>query len=1672
MADAFIDGENESSKLPEGQDGGGAEGAFAGSGSGQSPKVRMEIWLLLIGGLLIAGMAALQVKSGVDRVAEQKFAALSDEVRYVISRRLDDHARILLAGAALFNASDTVTREQWRVFTRSQKVETQLPGIQGIGFALLVPRSGLSRHIQEIRAEGFPDYAVRPEGDREFYSSIIYLQPFSGRNLRAFGYDMLSEPVRRAAMERARDTDSATLSGKVVLVQETDRDVQAGTLMYVPVYRKGMPTDSVEQRRAAILGWVYSPYRMNDLMRGMLGDGLFRDRRLRLSVFDGQNPFPPCLLYESTSAPARSPDSSARFTRQTTITFNGRCWTLCFEQAGPGIFAEEYMPAWLTLIGGVLISILLSALMRTLLETRGQALRMAAEMTASLRQNSVALRQTTQRLSLAARAGGVGIWDWDVVGNRLVWDGQMCRLHGIAPDQFGGDFDSWMKAIHLDDRRRCEEEVRVALREAKDFETRFRIVRPDGAVRHLCCSASVQRDVSGWAVRLIGTSWDVTAQTEAEESIRRQAGLINSLLDSMPDIIFFKDVNGRYLGCNPPFVEFVGRPREAIVGRTDEELFGAAVAGTFRENDRRVLELRRPRHNEEWIIYPDGRKVLVDTLKTPYLGPDGGLIGILGVSRDITARKQAEEALRKSEEQVTLLLNSTAEAIYGIDLEGNCTFANPSCVRMLGYADAGSLLGKNMHELIHHSHRDGRPLSNGECRIYQAFRKGQNVHVDDEVLWRVDGTCFPAEYWSYPVAVNGTVSGSVVTFVDITARRQAEEALQESEANFRTFFETMTDMIIVAAPDGRMLFTNAAVPRMLGYAREELGAMRLLDLHPADRRTEAAEIFAAMLRGDRESCPLPLAAKSGALIPVDTRVWLGKWNGVDCIFGICKDLRAEQEAKQRFERLFRSNPNPIALSTLPDRRFMDVNEAFLKKTGYAREEIVGKTSAEIGLFLDPDESASVSEKLVADGRISDFEMRLRRRDGTVREGLFWGEVFSSQDRPYLLTVMIDITDRKRAERELARLSGIQRELMRLATDFVNVPMERQDAAINQSLETMGRLIRADRAYLFAYDFAAGVMNNTHEWCGPGITPEIGNLQAVPNDMIPAWVEAHRRGETVHVPSVAALPADGNLRRILEPQGIRSLVTLPLMQGGVCLGFVGFDAVREERAWREEDVSLLRVLAELYAHFEARRAAEQATRELQKDLMQARDAAQEAARAKSLFLANMSHEIRTPLNAILGYAQIMERECKACPVVWQLNAISRSGEHLLTLVTDLMELVRSDERAVVPNPCEFDFYALLEDVRLMFLRHPEGRSLTLEANHAPEVPRLISADQGKIRQILVNLAGNAVKFTKDGYVRLLASVAAAGGDGVTIAVDVEDTGCGIPEEERERIFNLFELGAGSVMAGKGTGLGLPLSRRYARALGGDITVSSRVGAGSCFRFTFKAVRAATCEQPPRPRRLLLEPGRRPPHVLVVDDDPANREMFTAMLESIGCRVETASGAELALARLELADGVDVVLMDKCMPGMDGIEAVARIRQMPAGHAVPVLIVTASGFGDERKQALAAGADGHIAKPVRMEQLLEEVARLSGLRCEYAAPPSISAAAPAVSAEAESLACLTAEQRHEFGQALRRGDIRHLRRLAVDLAQGHAGLAAAIGALLDVYDYDGLHCLLDLAEENAP
>ncbi|MEI6391288.1 MAG: CHASE domain-containing protein [Verrucomicrobiota bacterium] len=470
---------------------------------------------LLAAGLICTAIASLYMKANVTASAQHEFDFACAEIRLNIDARLAACAQVLYGGAAFFDAAESVERTEWRAFTQSLYLDHRLPGIQGIGFAQLIPADQLTRHVQEIRGQGFPDYQVRPAGERTVYSSIIYIEPFSGRNVRAFGYDMLSEPVRRAAMEWARDENAASLSGKVVLVQETQQDVQAGTLMYVPVYQRGVPIETIDQRRVALQGWVYSPYRMTDLMRGTLRgwDVRHPDMAISVQVYDGGKDTADALMYDSQSAEAKAVAATPIFTRLATVDFGGHRWTLRFIQSG-GLAFSHYASVWLVLAGGTSITLLLSALFFNLLNTRLNARRMAWQLTTELRESETRFRLVTDTAPvLLWQSGKDALCDY--------FNQPWLKFTGRTLEQELGN--GWAEGVHPDDYQRCLDIYLGAFKARATFSMEYRLRRADGEYRWVLGNGAPRFTATGIFIGFIGSCIDITDHKRMEEKEKLQA---------------------------------------------------------------------------------------------------------------------------------------------------------------------------------------------------------------------------------------------------------------------------------------------------------------------------------------------------------------------------------------------------------------------------------------------------------------------------------------------------------------------------------------------------------------------------------------------------------------------------------------------------------------------------------------------------------------------------------------------------------------------------------------------------------------------------------------------------------------------------------------------------------------------------------------------------------------------------------------------------------------------------------------------------------------------------------------------------------------------------------------------------------------------------------------------
>lgn len=405
---------------------------------------------------------------------------------------------------------------------------------------------------------------------------------------------------------------------------------------------------------------------------------------------------------------------------------------------------------------------------------------------------------------------------------------------------------------------------------------------------------------------------------------------------------------------------------------------------------------------------------------------------------------------------------------------------------------------------------------------------------------------------------------------------------------------------------------------------------------------------------------------------------------------------------------------------------------------------------------------------------------------------------------------------------------------------------------------------------------------------------------------------------------------------------------------------------------KDDKGNITALVGIHTDITERKKTEKAMLEMNRQLEMANQ-------AKSRFLTNMSHEIRTPLNAIIGFAQILERDASLVDKhAEQVSAIIRSGEHLLTLFNEILDVSRIEAGRIELQPNEFNLHDMLEDLNIMFQFTAGAKGLQFSIEGADQMPRMVKADAAKLRQVFINLIGNAIKFTSKGavIVRVHTDTRENGDseDAIWLKVEVEDSGPGIRQEEITHIFDSFWQSESGIQA-EGAGLGLAICQRLVRLMGGDITVESQFGKGSCFRFEVPL--APTNNNTPTPTSednpvIVQEPATSRKRVLIVDDTQDMRELLLALLEPEGYEFEEAENGQQAIELFEKW-APDIILMDMRMPVMNGDEAVRKIKATEKGQNTPVIIVTAAAFAEDIKKATEAGADAYLSKPFKMKEV---------------------------------------------------------------------------------------------------
>ncbi|HZW24073.1 MAG TPA: ATP-binding protein [Gallionella sp.] len=476
---------------------------------------------------------------------------------------------------------------------------------------------------------------------------------------------------------------------------------------------------------------------------------------------------------------------------------------------------------------------------------------------------------------------------------------------------------------------------------------------------------------------------------------------------------------------------------------------------------------------------------------------------------------------------------------------------------------------------------------------------------------------------------------------------------------------------------------------------------------------------------------------------------------------------------------------------------------------------------------------------------------------------------------------------------------------------------------------------------------------------------------------------------------------------------------------------------------------------------------EAMRRAQARAIKAQKEAEAANRAKSAFLATMSHELRTPLNAILGFSSLMQND----PAITEgqrenLDIINRSGGHLLSLIDDVLDMAKIEAGQIALTVESFDLDILVRDIIGMLGKRAEEKGLQLLLDQSSGFPRFVRCDKEKLRQVIVNLVGNAIKYTHHGGVTLRVG-GNPQGESPRVVIEVEDSGVGIGKDDQARIFEPF-VQVGKPATHKGTGLGLSIVHEYVKMMGGDIEVESTPEVGSLFRVSLpvqKADEADVTTESADTRTFRLEPGQPEYRVLIVEDQLENQLLLQQLLGDAGFIVKVARDGAEGIALFQ-SFHPHFIWMDRRMPGMDGLEATRRIRALSGGKDVRIVAVTASAFADQRQEMLDTGMDDFVRKPYRAAEIFDCMARLLGVRF---IPQQAGQAEPEAALGTSSLLSLPEALRHELLDSLIVGDTQQLAGLLSRIEQQDAALAKVLSRHVAAFNYQPILNALESADK---
>ncbi len=907
--------------------------------------------------------------------------------------------------------------------------------------------------------------------------------------------------------------------------------------------------------------------------------------------------------------------------------------------------------------------------------------------------------------------------------------------------------------------------------------------------------------------------WEHDKELDNESNLPGNQDQFSLFLSHLPSPVFIKEQNSNLIFANKAMKDLIGWDENAI-GKHTTELLPPEIAKKIVKEDNRVLT-NGPEVIHEEVMGVNGKLYFYETHKFPFTKSNGELfLGAFAI--DETERIYAEEELLKSEENFRHLLNSTAESIYGINLKGECTFCNSQCVKQLGFSSQEDLLGKNMHDLIHYKHNDGSDFNQHDCKIFKAFKEDENTHVIDEVFWKADGTCFPAEYWSYTQRRDGKIIGAVVTFLDITERVETQNALAEKDRLLREELEkeleerkeslenienynTLLTAIMESSPDV-ILFALDSEYNYLAFnnmhknvikniwGKEIKTGMNMLEIlgnHPDS--VKAKESFDRALGGES----FTYVEEYGDEL-LNRIYWQdfyspiystdGKVVGFTCfVLNITQQRKVEEslrETKEYLENLLKYASTPIIVWD-QDYKINQFNKAFERTTGLTIEEVRGKR-VDILLPVGSKESSFELIKVASIGnRWEDVEIDIQHVNGETHT-LLWNSatIYSRDNKTIIATIAQghDITLRKKVEDEL-----LQNEL-KFRTIF------------NSTSEAF-----------FIHDSKTG---------------DVLDCNNAAYDMFGYTVEEFRN---LKISDFSSLDKNYTQEKALERIAIANV------KGEFRFNWKGR---RNDNTEFFTEVSLKKTIIEGKEVIIAVVRDVDENKKLEAEIIENEKRLIELNATKDKFFSIIAHDLRSPFSSILGLTEVMEEDELSVEQIRDFTkTIRRTVVNTYDLLENLLEWSKI-QRDLLKT--EFKLCSLKQIIDDSVVHHSEfalRKGIKIDTNVSQNL--IIEVDERMISSVIRNILSNAIKFSRRGEIVKI-DVEENGSD---YTICIADSGIGMSESRISKLFKIdSEKGLPGTEGERSSGLGLILCKEFIEKHGGNIWAKSELDKGSTFYFS--------------------------------------------------------------------------------------------------------------------------------------------------------------------------------------------------------------------------------------------